>query len=165
MTWMVSERERTKGSSVLSLSPLSLVLGVGVVVTALLAAACVGAGRAVPAGVHREAEIGNGSSSAMAPWPPSGVDGTYATFAGGCFWGLELALQRVKGVHATAAGYIAGSTDNPTYEAVCSGSTGHAEVRPWRGNTEASNTDGDGEPTVVTGTNTSVFMSAISWRY
>merc|ERR1712196_590265 len=47
---------------------------------------------------------------------------------GGCFWGLELALQRVEGVHATAAGYIAGSTDNPTYEAVCSGSTGHAEA-------------------------------------
>jgi methionine-S-sulfoxide reductase len=51
-----------------------------------------------------------------------------ATFACGCFWGLELALQRVHGVAMTAPGYTHGTVDSPSYEAVCSGSTGHAEA-------------------------------------
>jgi peptide-methionine (S)-S-oxide reductase len=46
-----------------------------------------------------------------------------AVFAGGCFWGLELAYQREPGVVGTAVGYTQGSTEEPTYEAVCSGST------------------------------------------
>lgn len=50
------------------------------------------------------------------------------TFAGGCFWGLELAMQRVPGVLKTSAGYTGGETPNPTYETVCSGRTGHAEA-------------------------------------
>ena len=48
-----------------------------------------------------------------------------ATFAGGCFWGLELAYQREPGVVATAVGYTQGRTEAPSYEAVCSGATGH----------------------------------------
>jgi peptide-methionine (S)-S-oxide reductase len=51
-----------------------------------------------------------------------------ATFAGGCFWGLELAYQRVPGVVYTAVGYSQGSETSPTYEQVCSGNTGHTEA-------------------------------------
>jgi len=51
-----------------------------------------------------------------------------ATFAGGCFWGLELAYQRVPGVVYTAVGYTQGPEENPTYSQVCSGGTGHTEA-------------------------------------
>ena len=56
---------------------------------------------------------------------PEGLE--LGTFAGGCFWGLELAFQRVPGVVKTSSGYTGGETPNPTYETVCSGRTGHAE--------------------------------------
>ena len=51
-----------------------------------------------------------------------------ATFGGGCFWCLEAAFQRLDGIDTVVSGYAGGETENPTYEAVCSGSTGHAEV-------------------------------------
>ncbi|GBG92002.1 hypothetical protein CBR_g54097 [Chara braunii] len=50
------------------------------------------------------------------------------SFGAGCFWGVELAFQRVPGVTKTAVGYAQGSMDNPTYGDVCNGNTGHAEV-------------------------------------
>ncbi len=51
-----------------------------------------------------------------------------ATFGAGCFWGVEAAFQGIKGVASTAVGYCGGSLENPTYQDVCSGTTGHAEV-------------------------------------
>jgi peptide-methionine (S)-S-oxide reductase len=51
-----------------------------------------------------------------------------ATFAGGCFWCIDAAFRRVKGVVHVASGYMGGQTDNPTYKDICTGLTGHAEV-------------------------------------
>ena len=51
-----------------------------------------------------------------------------ATLAGGCFWCLEAVYQSVRGVEKSVSGYMGGHVDNPSYEEVCSGQTGHAEV-------------------------------------
>lgn len=60
--------------------------------------------------------------------PPYPVDLRIADFALGCFWGAEQRFWQLNGIWTTAVGYTAGKTQNPTYEEVCSGQTGHAEA-------------------------------------
>jgi peptide-methionine (S)-S-oxide reductase len=60
--------------------------------------------------------------------PPFPAGMSLAVFGMGCFWGAERCFWQRKGVYSTAVGYAGGFTPNPTYEEVCSGRTGHAEV-------------------------------------
>lgn len=59
---------------------------------------------------------------------PAKIGSSIATLAGGCFWCLEAVYDQLQGVIAVESGYIGGQVDRPTYEAVCSGRTGHAEA-------------------------------------
>ncbi|MGD9967865.1 MAG: peptide-methionine (S)-S-oxide reductase MsrA [Hyphomonadaceae bacterium] len=66
------------------------------------------------------------NGNALKPPFPAGLE--EAVFGMGCFWGAERKFWQTPGVWSTAAGYAGGVTPNPTYEEVCSGRTGHAEV-------------------------------------
>ena len=80
-------------------------------------------GRKTRMPVH-EAHFVNGHP--LAPPFPAGLE--TAILGLGCFWGAERCFWRLPGVYTTAVGYAGGQTPNPTYEEICSGMTGHAEV-------------------------------------
>lgn len=69
-----------------------------------------------------------GLKAKMAQVPPVPTGSEVATLGGGCFWCIEAAFHELKGVHWALSGYAGGSGANPTYEDVCGGDTGHAEV-------------------------------------
>ena len=62
------------------------------------------------------------------PNDPNSKSSTKAYFAGGCFWGVDYWLKSAPGVISVTAGYMGGTTKNPTYKQVCTGKTGHAET-------------------------------------
>uniref|UniRef100_A0A803LUC3 peptide-methionine (S)-S-oxide reductase n=1 Tax=Chenopodium quinoa TaxID=63459 RepID=A0A803LUC3_CHEQI len=77
----------------------------------------------------RTSETMDSSSIAQGPDDDLPAPGQqFAQFGAGCFWGVELAFQRVPGVTRTEVGYSQGFTDNPTYEDICTGMTNHSEV-------------------------------------
>lgn len=73
--------------------------------------------------IHNELHFVNGKAVDVLP---AGME--YAMFGFGCFWGAERKLWQLDGVYMTSVGYAAGSIDNPSYQQVCSGTTGHNEV-------------------------------------
>ncbi len=77
----------------------------------------------LPGGAHMEKDMIDETDSGSLP----AVTDT-AIFGGGCFWCIEAVFERLDGVISVEAGYAGGKTEHPTYEQVCSGSTGHAEV-------------------------------------
>ncbi|KAL6541691.1 Peptide methionine sulfoxide reductase A4, chloroplastic [Orobanche gracilis] len=78
-----------------------------------------------------DSPVGSPSSSIITQGPDDDIPAPgqqFAQFGAGCFWGVELAYQRVPGVTNTVVGYSQGYMHNPTYEDVCSGTTNHSEV-------------------------------------
>src|SRR5438105_14102039 len=67
-------------------------------------------------------------SSSIRPFEEDAMTQEKVTFGAGCFWGVEYVFRRVPGVVDVQVGYSGGMTKNPTYEQVCSHTTGHAEV-------------------------------------
>uniref|UniRef100_A0A7N0RDR1 peptide-methionine (S)-S-oxide reductase n=1 Tax=Kalanchoe fedtschenkoi TaxID=63787 RepID=A0A7N0RDR1_KALFE len=82
-------------------------------------------------GLGAATRAADAASAAVAQGPDDDVPAPgqqFAQFGAGCFWGVELAYQRVPGVTKTEVGYSQGVLDKPTYNDVCSGTTGHNEV-------------------------------------
>ena len=75
-------------------------------------------------GAKAQDEPSTTKAEVLAPKPKTAL----ATFGGGCFWCTEAVFERLPGVKSVVSGYSGGSVPNPTYEMVCAGLTGHAEV-------------------------------------
>ena len=85
-------------------------------------------GTALPGRAEAIATLGRHRVSDRPLKPPHRPGTETAIFGLGCFWGAERLYWRIDGVDVTAVGYAGGETPNPSYEEVCSGGTGHAEV-------------------------------------
>lgn len=98
-----------------------ILTGIVVFSLTLLLPACSSSETTTP---QENAHMNNNSSEEKAYTPPVHS----ATIGGGCFWCIEAVFERIPGILSAISGYAGGSRSNPTYEEVCSGSTGHAEV-------------------------------------
>jgi peptide-methionine (S)-S-oxide reductase len=111
--WKTAENWRSSDSIAMAMVEMVLVLGVAL----LLASSALGLGSGADQG-----EVGSpveaGEEETMRK----------ATFAAGCFWGIESAFRAVEGVTSTRVGYTGGETENPSYREVCTDLTGHAEA-------------------------------------
>lgn len=94
------------------------------IVLSVLAGLLAGCAAEVPAAVNDQAE--KGKETMQTQVTPPGKE--TATLANGCFWCTEAIFKELKGVEKVEPGYTGGRTPNPTYEQVCSGTTGHAEA-------------------------------------
>jgi len=94
------------------------------VMTAL--AVAIGVALVVGRGPAVNGAAGNGKPKAAQPAVPSGA--AIATFAGGCFWCMEPPFEKIAGVYSVTSGYTGGPQQDPSYEQVSSGGTGHAEA-------------------------------------
>jgi peptide-methionine (S)-S-oxide reductase len=92
-------------------------------ISIFLAAITLAAVAGACSGERREAQAHSQTEEAMTT---AGTD--TATFGAGCFWCIEAVFQQLDGVVSVTSGYAGGTVQNPTYEAVCTGKTGHAEV-------------------------------------
>ena len=87
-----------------------------------------GAGAALVAGLILIKPMKADEQEKPATPPTSSAESKRATFGGGCFWCTEAVFEEMKGVHGVVSGYAGGTTEDPSYDEVCSGRTGHAEV-------------------------------------